>query len=479
MKTLHLSEHGTCKLPEGFDALGDLKETLQAAWESRWDAPWVQQAYWRKAGDTETLTDEETDEESSEPQRYLELKADRELATKNYVGCIQSDGLQINIWPKIFDNDYAQGGDPANAAEMLALLSEWIITSNFLNFGELDKSILEHDWTENIGELLIFLFSTYAREIVEHTPYQSYHPVVEEMETVRGSIAFPEYIRDNLSTGRWHKITCEHEPFTLDNLLNRIIKHTCGILSNCTRHTASLANLEAIELFFDEVSDVRVQASDCDRVHLNRMFEEYESILNHCRWFLSSVDPGGQGSASTFTFLIRTELLYEAYLGALLDQCSLGSVDAQPKEELARSASKVFRIRPDFVIKDQSGEKLSIVADAKYKLWKDNGATKPSFSAGDMYQMITYCTRLGINQGFLIHPKRIRSSGSRSRSVKEEQKETYTLTELKLNTAETISIHAVWVDFSNKDSAIKALRSLNFDSPAEKSVPPSPLGETG
>ncbi|MFB7028557.1 MULTISPECIES: McrC family protein [unclassified Streptomyces] len=58
-----------------------------------------------------------------------------------------------------------------------------------------------------------------------------------------------------------------------------------------------------------------------------------------------------------------------------------------------------IRLRPDFVWYGDSG-KPTIVADAKYKARKSRG-----FPNGDLYQMLAYCTALGLPEGHLVYAK--------------------------------------------------------------------------
>ncbi|MFF3323669.1 hypothetical protein [Streptomyces sp. NPDC002889] len=71
------------------------------------------------------------------------------------------------------------------------------------------------------------------------------------------------------------------------------------------------------------------------------------------------------------------------------------------------------RIRPDFVWYADDGRPAA-VADAKYKAEKPEG-----FPDADLYQMLAYCTALGLSDGHLVYAKgnashaahRIRNAG--------------------------------------------------------------------
>jgi 5-methylcytosine-specific restriction enzyme subunit McrC len=58
-----------------------------------------------------------------------------------------------------------------------------------------------------------------------------------------------------------------------------------------------------------------------------------------------------------------------------------------------------IRMRPDLVWYGEPGAPLA-VADAKYKVSKPHG-----YPDADLYQMLAYCTSLGLNEGHLIYAK--------------------------------------------------------------------------
>jgi 5-methylcytosine-specific restriction enzyme subunit McrC len=61
--------------------------------------------------------------------------------------------------------------------------------------------------------------------------------------------------------------------------------------------------------------------------------------------------------------------------------------------------ARAIRIIPDFVHYDSSGRPAAVV-DAKYKAERPQG-----FPDADLYQMLAYCTALGLPEGHLIYAK--------------------------------------------------------------------------
>src|SRR6185503_702794 len=67
------------------------------------------------------------------------------------------------------------------------------------------------------------------------------------------------------------------------------------------------------------------------------------------------------------------------------------------QETLALDMGKRLTIQPDLVHRGSHG--IDAVADTKYKLLDDNGRVPNP----DVYQLITYAARLGLDTGHLIY----------------------------------------------------------------------------
>jgi 5-methylcytosine-specific restriction enzyme subunit McrC len=68
--------------------------------------------------------------------------------------------------------------------------------------------------------------------------------------------------------------------------------------------------------------------------------------------------------------------------------------------------ASAVRMRPDFVLYGPDGTPCA-VADAKYKAERAvNKARRPGgFPEADLYQMLAYCTALGLPEGHLVYAK--------------------------------------------------------------------------
>ncbi|MBK8516202.1 MAG: hypothetical protein IPL55_07900 [Saprospiraceae bacterium] len=60
-------------------------------------------------------------------------------------------------------------------------------------------------------EVLIYLFSKYTRQLMTSSIYQNYEGETKELSFIKGRINTAQYITENVSNGRWHKVNCTYD----------------------------------------------------------------------------------------------------------------------------------------------------------------------------------------------------------------------------------------------------------------------------
>lgn len=92
--------------------------------------------------------------------------------------------------------------------------------------------------------------------------------------------------------------------------------------------------------------------------------------------------------------------LFEDFVTVALREAFRGSGrTARLQDPHHLDEASVIRMRPDFVLYGADGAPSAVV-DAKYKAEKRNGYPEP-----DLYQMLAYCTALGLPEGHLVYAK--------------------------------------------------------------------------
>lgn len=339
--------------------------------------------------------DDDEDARRNTPQRFFVFD-DHEIRARNYTGFVQFANVRINIYPRVFEKQ-----QPLNVSNAINHLIKWLSYCNRIHFpfNELQTSPNDFDdWLE----AFIFLFATYTSNVVNGSPHFAYEEVTAEMGFVRGRIAMQPYIQQNLVTGRHHLLHCTYEPFIYDNLFNQIVKYTAKLLLGFTTENRNRHLLDNILFALHDVSDNFCTATDCDKVKLNRLYPETDSIRNMCRLFLQFQHTNSANQQeNNLCLLLPMEVIFEEYVAGFIQE-HFNHLKAQSQasgEYLAvnEMGKSLFQMRHDVYIPDK------IIIDTKYK-FRQILDDKKGVSQNDLYQMVSYCYKRNCKNGLLLYP---------------------------------------------------------------------------
>lgn len=99
-------------------------------------------------------------------------------------------------------------------------------------------------------------------------------------------------------------------------------------------------------------------------------------------------------------FLLDTPRLFEDFTTVVLSETIVSAYGGRVQSQVRSHLDEARRValRPDIVWK-KHGTPAAVI-DAKYKAEKPTG-----YSNGDLYQLLAYCTILGLAQGHLVYAK--------------------------------------------------------------------------
>ncbi|SDY87113.1 McrC family protein [Hymenobacter psychrophilus] len=355
-------------------------------------------------------------------QRYLEFAVDayghRTVRARNYVGLIQFQGHCIHLLPKVFYQVVSQ--PPSGSMEAIhAHLYWWLSYSERLQFPRSLASFSQAP--SNWLELLILLFAQFTQELLSRSQYQYYQEVEEELNTLRGRLNFPDYVR-NRAVGRQQVLPCTFDSFQPDNRFNRILKDVVNRLRHFTRHELSKKLLQEIGIQLADVTDQPACLADCDQVQLTPLFAEFSVVLDYCRLFLANHSPlaSTDPTQQAFAILLPTEKVFEEFVQGYLQrhfqsgfQVTAQASDLYLAQMLPATSSKPqlrFNLQHDILLRPWQVADFPpsppIVIDCKYKTWKlVAGALDPAgIAQADMYQLVSYAIRRGSVQNYLFYP---------------------------------------------------------------------------
>src|SRR5690554_6781034 len=349
----------------------------------------------------------EKDDERVEAQRFLQfLYKSGELKSNRYVGVIHFEGKKINLLPKIFYIPEKEYSD-IEVTQIHNHILWWLSYCSKIKFPNYKTSLGSAN--SDFFEVLIYLFSKYTRELLNSSIYQQYEDLKREVTFIKGRLNVNEYINNNLSTGRWHKLNCTFDAFVFDNEFNRIIKYVATLLFNNTSNLDNKKNLREILFILDEVSDVRATAEQCARITFNPMFGAFDTVRDYCQLFLSNcISYDYKNDLKLFAFLLPMEYVFEDFIFGFINK-EIKEVTAKAQRSdiyLAKNEeSNVFRLQPDLWIKT---EHKSLIADTKYKIvYSDEKDPKKGISQNDLYQMLAYAVRFNVEEIILFYPNTV------------------------------------------------------------------------
>ena len=353
----------------------------------------------------------ENSNDKIESQRFLQfIHKSNELKSNKYVGVIHYMGEKINLLPKIFfDSDKSYTDD---AEDQIVVINQ--IHNHILWWLSYCRKIKFPNYQATLGssksdffEVLIFLFSKYTRELLNSSIYQQYEEVNSELSFIKGRLNTNEYISENLSNGKWHKLNCTYDALVFDNEFNRIIKHVTTLLFNVTFNQENKKYLREILFILDEVSDERVTAEQCSRISFNPMFVDFETVRDYCQLFLTNcVSFDYKNELKLFAFLLPMEYVFEDFIFGFIDK-ELENVSAKAqRSDTYLDEGGTFYLKPDLWLKT---DHKSLVADTKYKIvYSDDKDPKKGISQNDLYQMLAYAVRFEVDEIILFYPNTIK-----------------------------------------------------------------------
>ncbi len=355
---------------------------------------------WAKREKSSYYSDEENREET---QRFIQfLHKNKELKSNKYVGVIQFEDQTINLLPKIFYK-----GEKINVADVKAInlhVLWWLSYCRKLKFPNYLSGLQsEH---ADFFEILIYLFSKYTKELLSSSIYQKYIEVERELSVVKGRIDFNAYISNNLSKGKYHKLSCVYDSFEMDNEFNRGVKYVSTLLLSFTKELQSKRILSDILFILDDVKDTNISSDQMKRMSFNPMFSSFETIRDYCILFLeNSVSFNYKNSLKLFAFLLPMEYVFEDFIFGFIDK-EMSSVKAKSQvcSKYLDEATD-FRLKPDLHL-EVDGRRF--IADTKYKIvYSDEKDPKKGMSQNDLYQMIAYAIRFKTTEIVLYYPNTI------------------------------------------------------------------------
>ncbi|MFI7171980.1 McrC family protein [Rhodococcoides fascians] len=315
------------------------------------------------------------------------LSGDRlKIRSGSYVGVVVlPGGVTIRVRPKI-------AGGSLGVLTMFALSSG----ARLDELRELTRAVT-FDKSLDTVELMCRLLCAEARRVITHGPIRDYRTTQDDLGFVRGRLDLRR--QSLIHFGQLDRIACTFDEYDHDIAENRLILDGLTRARRLSRNDSTLATLARLMTDFDELMGQHLsqRAPDVD-IHYDRRNSHYrpahiwaKALLDN----LSLLDAPPADGASTATFMIDMNKLFERFVEWFVDQSIAGTAVTVTKQKSDFAKIRVDQAQPRAMIPDLvlwRGER-HLAVDVKYKIIAVN-----KVSIDDLYQLLIYAqSYLGFN----------------------------------------------------------------------------------
>jgi 5-methylcytosine-specific restriction enzyme subunit McrC len=257
-------------------------------------------------------------------------------------------------------------------------------------------------------EALDFLAGQFALRLAERAGaglHRAYRERAAEGPFLHGALDLPAQLRD--APGRKDRLHCHYDDFTADVPCNRVLRATADLLLGSPLVGEGVkATLRQALPGFEGVQSPPPGPTAFDAAARDRPPADYGALLDLCRLLAEGLAPGeGAGATPAPAFLLDMERVFERHVtrGLAAGFAAGGdhSVSVQPTYtvNVPVPGQPDVAMRPDVTVDGAGGPVL--VVDAK---WKRLPGAAPV--TADLYQVLAYCTALGVGRAVLVYPGR-------------------------------------------------------------------------
>jgi 5-methylcytosine-specific restriction enzyme subunit McrC len=245
-----------------------------------------------------------------------------------------------------------------------------------------------------------YLFERQAERALRQGLLQGYRTTQETSLVVRGRIREADQVRRRYGSPIPAEIV--HDEYTPDIAENRLLRTACERLCRLPAGIPDQVRGRLLRL--------RVRLADITAVgrgHVlpswrpTRLNARYHQALRLADLVLRGASVEHRpGDVTVSGFLFDMAGVFEDFVTVALSEALSGHAGRSVRQATHHLDERdAIRMIPDFVRYADDGTPLA-VADAKYKAEKPDG-----FPDADLYQMLAYCTALGLTDGHLIYAK--------------------------------------------------------------------------
>lgn len=304
------------------------------------------------------------------------------VAAGRKVGVVTVGTLQITVRPKIQDIN-----------RLVFLLGY----AKKLDIWRDDEVHLHVD--DELLPALAEAFSRLASRALEQGLLQGYQTVSESLPVLRGRLRAPEQMARRF--GLPLPLEVEYDDYTVDIAENRIL--LMAVVRLLRLPDVSAGARKKLLRLQRSLADVTrpAKASHVPTWHRSRLNERYHAALGLAEIVLAAESFEQRiGDLIVSGFMFDMWGIFEDFVTtALAEALNPYGGRSVPQYRTAMDEAAEVTMKPDLVWLREDGT-VGAVMDAKYKAEKPAG-----FPGADLYQLLAYCTVLGLSEGHLVYAK--------------------------------------------------------------------------
>lgn len=302
-----------------------------------------------------------------------------QIAPGRKIGVVQVDDLQISVTPKI-------------PVERLIFLMGYATAPAYWR----EHSVQLHA-EESLPEALAHAFVRLVQWATDQGLLQGYRTVDDSVPVLRGRIRVADQIGRRYGAGLPLEVT--YDDFTVDVAENQILLAAATKLLRIPGlHARRRPPLQRLRLQLAGVTELR-RGDALPRWTPSRLNSRYVPALRLAERILAGESfEQRRGELHVSGFVLDMWKIYEDFVGVALREALAPQGSASLQHRMHLDVARQVDLRPDFLWTAHEGQQ--IVVDAKYKSEKPAG-----YPQADLYQLLAYCTVLGLREGHLVYAK--------------------------------------------------------------------------
>lgn len=294
----------------------------------------------------------------------------------------------------------------------------WMMVYAFRGIEKKGIKLLSTETFDSMYDLFCELFNICLAEQIKKGFRNEYVMVRERTSTIRGKLNIDETIKSNLINTT--RVICEHDEFSINTYMNKIIKSTAILLinSNKIKDVRKKEKLKKTIRYLGDIETIDIKRIQWNLIKFSRNNISYRVLINLCHLIISgTILTQNEGKIVLADFL-DDQSMHRLYEKFILEYYKFHFPQLKPAVRHinwnVEGEEESLALLPEMItdITLQYEDKMLII-DAKYysNIFQRNFISdREKFKSANLYQIFTYVKNADVEQtgnvkGMLLYAK--------------------------------------------------------------------------